>query len=52
MAMWQKMCEEGGVQPGDGIARNAEDPAQALLVGPVFIGNAAGQMGAPREASV
>jgi hypothetical protein len=52
MAMWQKMCEEGGVQPGDGIARNPEDPGQALLVGPVFIGNAAGQKAARHEAAV
>jgi len=52
MAMWQKMCEEGGVRPGDGAARNPEDPAQALLVGPVFIGNGTGQMAARHETSV
>jgi len=52
MAMWQKMCDEGNVQSGDGIARNPEDPAQALLVGPVFIGNAASQKAARHEASV
>lgn len=41
-AMWQKMCEEGGVRPGDGIATDPEDPSQALLVGPtVVLANAA-----------
>ncbi|MGV0795459.1 hypothetical protein ABQF26_00730 [Mycolicibacterium elephantis] len=43
MAMWRKMCEEGGVKPGDGIPTNPEDPSQALIVGPTFIGNAASQ---------
>lgn len=37
MAMWQKMCEEGGVRPGDGIATNPEDPTQALVVGPTVV---------------
>lgn len=50
MMMWQKMCEEGGVQASDGLAENPEDPAQALIVGPVFIGNTAVQVGARREA--
>ncbi|ORB30109.1 hypothetical protein [Mycolicibacterium parafortuitum] len=43
MAMWQKMCEEGGVKPGDGIPTNPEDPSQALVVGPSFISNTARQ---------
>jgi hypothetical protein len=43
MALWQKMCQEGGVRPGDGIATNPEDPAQALLVGPVVIATGANQ---------
>jgi len=37
MAMWRKMCEEGGVRPSDGIAANPEDPAQALVVGPTVV---------------
>ncbi|OSC28385.1 hypothetical protein B8W69_11270 [Mycobacterium vulneris] len=36
-AMWQKMCEEGGVRAGDGIATDPEDPTQALLVGPTLV---------------
>ncbi|MBI3214200.1 MAG: hypothetical protein HYZ38_10290 [Mycobacterium sp.] len=48
-AMWKKMCDEGGVKPGDGIATNPEDPSQALVVGPQFIGNTAGQLGARTE---
>ncbi|UAK40474.1 hypothetical protein K8O93_07160 [Gordonia bronchialis] len=35
--MWHKMCVEGGVQPGDGIATDPEDGDQALLVGPTMI---------------
>lgn len=42
-ALWLKMCEEGGVKPGDGIAVNPEDPSQALIVGPTIIPNAAQQ---------
>ncbi|WP_431232996.1 hypothetical protein ACQ856_27265 [Mycolicibacterium psychrotolerans] len=37
--LWRKMCEEGGVTPGDGIAVDPEDPAQALVVGPTIILN-------------
>jgi hypothetical protein len=43
-AMWQKMCEEGGVKPGDGIATDPEDPNQAIAVGPqIVLGNASNQ---------
>lgn len=28
--LWRKMCEEGGVTPGDGIAVDPEDPARRL----------------------
>ncbi|NGX10036.1 hypothetical protein [Mycobacteroides franklinii] len=42
-AMWQKMCEEGGVKAGDGLAVDPEDPSQALVVGPTFVGNNANQ---------
>lgn len=45
--MWQKMGEEGGVKPGDGIPANPEDPSQALIVGPTFIPNAASQKRVP-----
>lgn len=48
MAMWQKMCEEGGVRPDDGIATNPEAPAQALVVGPVVVASGAGAV-APRD---
>ncbi|WP_179467912.1 hypothetical protein [Mycolicibacterium vinylchloridicum] len=37
--LWRKMCEEGGVKPGDGIAVDPEDPAQAIVVGPTIIMN-------------
>ena len=43
MAMWQKMCEEGGVKPEDGLATDPEDPSQALIVGPTIISNTGGQ---------
>ncbi|GAY18616.1 hypothetical protein [Mycobacterium sp. shizuoka-1] len=36
-ALWRKMCEEGGVKPGDGIAVDPEDPAQAIPVGPTIL---------------
>ena len=53
MAMWQKMCEEGGVKPGDGIATNPEDPSQALMVGPtVIFADGAGKKPHRHEASV
>lgn len=43
-AMWQRMCDEGGVRPGDGIASDPEDPTQALVVGPrVVLSNGASQ---------
>jgi hypothetical protein len=49
--MWQKMCAEGGVRPGDGIATDPEDPSQALLVGPtVVFANGAGRT-SPRDAA-
>jgi hypothetical protein len=35
--LWRKMCEEGGVKPGDGIAVDPEDPSQAIAVGPTII---------------
>jgi hypothetical protein len=50
-ALWLKMCEEGGVKPGDGIAVNPEDPAQALIVGPTIIANG-GQQNRQPAASV
>jgi hypothetical protein len=34
MALWHKMCEEGGVRPGDGIPADPEDPSLAIVVGP------------------
>ena len=43
LAMWQKMCEEGGVTPAHGLATDPEDPSQALIVGPTIIGNDASQ---------
>jgi hypothetical protein len=43
LAMWQKMCEEGGVKPEHGLATNPEDPSQALIVGPTIISNDASQ---------
>jgi hypothetical protein len=52
MALWQKMCEEGGVLPEHGLARDPEDPGQALLVGPSFVGNGANQLRAQHEASL
>ena len=53
MAMWQKMCEEGGVKPGDGIATNPEDPTQALVVGPtVIFANGAAAVGHSEKAAV
>jgi hypothetical protein len=39
LAMWQKMLDEGGVKPGDGLATDPEDPSQALIVGPTIISN-------------
>lgn len=52
-AMWQKMCEEAGVQPGEGgLAIDPEDPSQGLLVGPVIITNAQGQVMAERGSTV
>ena len=48
MAMWRKMCEEGGVTPGE-LADNPEDPAQALRVGPAFVSNADVQAGAQQR---
>jgi hypothetical protein len=50
-ALWLKMCEEGGVKPGDGIAVNPEDPSQALIVGPTIIANG-GQQNHQPAASV
>ncbi len=52
MAMWKKMCEEGGVRPGDGIATNPEDPSQALVVGPTVIASGASSITPRHEASV
>jgi hypothetical protein len=52
MAMWEKMCAEGGVKPQDGLATNPEDPAQALIVGPRIIGNGASQLSARSEKAV
>ena len=52
MTMWRNMCEEGSVRPGDGLARDPEDPAQALVVGPVFLGNAANQTRQARAAAL
>jgi hypothetical protein len=52
MALWQKMCEEGSVRPGDGIPANPEDPSQALVVGPVIVAGGASQMSSPHETSV
>jgi hypothetical protein len=52
MAMWQKMCEEGGVRPEDGLARDPEDPSQALNVGPQIVGNAAAQAQTRRKAAI
>ncbi|CDO30900.1 MULTISPECIES: hypothetical protein [Mycolicibacterium] len=49
MKMWQKMCEEGGVKPSDGLATDPEDPKQALVVGPTFVGNAANQARAAKQ---
>lgn len=46
LAMWKKMCDEGGVTTSDGLATNPEDPGQALVVGPRFIGNLAAQAAA------
>lgn len=44
MALWRKMCEEGGVRPGDGIPTDPEDPSQAIVVGlPAVDGMASGQ---------
>ncbi len=43
LAMWQKMCEEGGVTPAHGLATDPEDPSQALIVGPTIISNDASQ---------
>jgi hypothetical protein len=40
-ALWQKMCEEGDVKPGDGIPADPEDPAQAIAVGPTVIASGA-----------
>ena len=52
MALWQRMCEEGGVLPEHGLARDPEDPGQALLVGPSFVGNETRQLRAQHEASL
>jgi hypothetical protein len=49
LAMWEKMCAEGGVKPGDGIATDPEDPSQALIVGPTIISNSAGQLSSRPE---
>jgi len=46
LAMWQKMSEEGGVKPEDGLATDPEDPSQALIVGPTIISNEASQRAA------
>ena len=51
MALWQKMCHEGGVRPGDGIPTNPEDPAKALVVGPVIVASATSQA-TPRHQSL
>ncbi|BAP95752.1 Uncharacterised protein [Mycobacteroides abscessus subsp. abscessus] len=51
-AMWQKMCEEGGVKTGDGLAADPEDPSQALIVGPTFVGNNANQTRASQPVAV
>jgi hypothetical protein len=52
MSMWQKMCEEAGVRPGDGIATNPEDPSEALMVGPTIVASGASTMPRRHEASV
>jgi hypothetical protein len=52
MALWEKMCEEGGVLPEHGLARDPEDPGQALMVGPSFVGNGTNQLRAQHEASL
>lgn len=41
MALWQRMCEEGGVRPGDGIPSDPEDPSQAIVVGPTVVASGA-----------
>jgi hypothetical protein len=41
-ALWQKMCQEGGVRPGDGIPVDPEGPKQAMVVGgPSIVANGA-----------
>jgi hypothetical protein len=52
MALWQRMCEEGGVRPGDGIPADPEDPSHALVVGPVVVAGGTSQMSRPHETSV
>jgi hypothetical protein len=52
MALWQKMCQEGGVRPGHGIPADPEDPAQALVVGPVVVVNGASSATPRQESSV
>jgi hypothetical protein len=47
-ALWQKMCEEGGVMPGDGIPLDPEDPGQAIVVGPTIVASGA-VAAAPRQ---
>lgn len=42
LALWQKMLDEGGVKPEHGLARDPEDPSQALIVGPTIISNRSG----------
>jgi hypothetical protein len=48
--LWRKMCDEGGVRPGDGIAVDPEDPSQAIAVGPTIVVN--GNQSTPREAAI
>ena len=51
-AMWQEMCDEGGVKPSDGLATDPQDPSQALMVGPTLISNASNQAGRSQPAGV
>lgn len=53
-AMWERMCEEGGVRPGDGLAQDPEDPSQAIVVGPqiVFGGEGDQRARTPQRAGV
>ncbi|OHV06930.1 hypothetical protein [Mycobacterium talmoniae] len=52
LAMWQKMCEEGGVRPSDGLAADPEDPSQAQACGPTIVANGVSPISRRDEASV